>query len=88
MTTRKAWAAALATALGAALAATTPFLSGSAATTAYAVLAALGALGVTWRVPNAAHARPGPLTGVLDAVPAALGAPLSALRKQETDPVT
>lgn len=52
MTTRKAYAAAAVSALGAILAAIAPGLNGTAATIVYAVLAALVALGVTWRVPN------------------------------------
>jgi hypothetical protein len=87
MRTRKAYAAAAASALAAVLAATSPFLDGRAATAVYVVLAALGALGVTYRVPNAlplgsVEVEGGRLTGPVDLLGAAaqqfggaLGAP-------------
>lgn len=72
MKTRKAYAAAAASILAAVLASTTPFLDGRAATVAYAALAALAALGVTYRLPNAREvgsvdvATGGRLTGPVD----------------------
>lgn len=76
MKTRKAYVAAAATALGAVLATTTPFLHGRAASIAYAVLAVLGALGITWRVPNA-----GPLLTPVESD--APGAPDALIRLPE-----
>ena len=69
MRTAKAYAAAFATALGAVLTTTTPFLDGTAARWAYAVLAVLAALGITYRVPNAPAGSHGGGGGILDVIP-------------------
>lgn len=74
--TAKAYAAAALTALGAVLVELTPFLGDSAAGKwAYAILAVLAALGITWRVPNARpeHAGGDPVIDALDAVPELVG---------------
>lgn len=82
--TAKAYTAAALTALGAVLVELTPFLGDSAAGKwAYAILAVLAALGVTWRVPNATGDRAGDrgaVADVLDAVPAVIGGVLGGRR--------
>jgi hypothetical protein len=87
--TAKAYAAAAMVALGAVLVELTPFLDGAAAKWAYAVLAVLAALGVTWRVPNAAPDHAGDHAGVpaiLDALPALVGGVLGGRERAEPDP--
>lgn len=77
LTTAKAYAAAIMASLAAVLTVTTPFLGdGAAGRWAYAVLAVLAAMGVTYRVPNrgpmgSVPIEGGTLTGPADMLPTA-----------------
>lgn len=82
--TTKAYAAAL----GAVVASLTPLLPEGPARWAYAILAVLAALGVTWRVPNAdpRHAdSSGGLGDLLDSVPPLIGGVLGGRDRSHTE---